>query len=205
MFMRKTFPALCSISLLLCLLFLAGCGDSSAARTEARRLFDRLAGQIEDLDIRMEEIEDELADLSTQIETLANRPAGNGAAPADLANLRAQDQQMSQQLTTLQQRLDAISGTITEIENTQSTTTLVTPSQSDVPDENVPGVVTATPQPNQAGSTAREGFYVTLGPNESLEDIAQRYSCTVQDLLNANALPPNAHLLPGQSVFIPGR
>lgn len=219
---RTAVAALAPSSLLVSASLLWGCTGSSPGNDPTiRRHFDILADQIAELQGDLETTRETLNSLAAQ-----TQPGGaRGAAPsAEIATLQASDQEIQRSIAELRQQLAQIS---TRLDQSRSGSTVTAsntrpaepPRTAPVAAERPAAAETAqTAPPPEAAAQAAEsapptesrpqvsrvrGFYHTYSDQESLAAIASRYHIDVPTLLEANALPPNVRLLPGQQLFIP--
>jgi LysM repeat protein len=211
---RPAVAALAPSSLLVSLALLWGCtGSSPGNDPNIRRRFDILTDAIAEIQGDLESNRETITSLAAQVQT-----GGTGGAPsAEIATLQASNQELQrsiaelrQQLAQLSSRLDDARGGHTAAASNAAPAehSAATPPE---PQSAAPETAQAEPVPESSQSEARasdaaqrmRGFYHTYAEDESLASIAAQYSIDVATLLQANALPPNARVLPGQQIFIP--
>ena len=223
MFTRSAAHALAPSCLLVsAAALLWGCtGTSSGNDPAIRRRFDVLADQIAELQADIEDSRQTLADLSAQAG--AGGPGG-AAAPAEIANLQATDQELQRAIDELRQQMERLSSDLEVAQGQRSVTTTLTPASDARPAAQPPAETAApAPPPEVASSPAPppaeaapeeapgasepeprvRGTWHTFSDGESLASIASHYNIPVERLLEVNALPPNVRLFPGQRLFIP--
>lgn len=217
MHMRSAARTLAPITLLvsLAVLSLWGCtGSSDDISPATRRLInsvgDDLRDRIADMQVDVDDAKDVLTELQERIDSLEQQgPATGGAPPAEIAQLRANNQELRQQLNDLQDRVNALIQA--QEAHAQPGVTVAEMSGQPVrgPGEEVSssaaGAVDSAGGEQSAAPDRQRGFYHTLGPDETLEQVAARYGIELSALLSANGLPRNASFPPGQDIFIPQR
>ncbi len=202
MSVRHAVHALVPASLLACLLALSwGCsGSSPAGDPVIRRNFERLADLIAEVQADLDDQQDSLNDITDQMDSLRTR--SGGASAAEITALRSSNQQLSEQVAALQDQFTTLTSNLEEIEHDWSVSALGTRGSRTLAESSRSSTRSGT---SRLGSQQRRvhGFWHEYASSDSLDAIARRYHTDVDAILEANALPRNAHLYPGQQLFIP--
>lgn len=213
--MRSPAPALAPTLLLVSLLLpLGGCmGPSPGDDPAIQHRFQVLADQIRDLKFDVEDSQDTIEILTTQVES-----GGAGLAPGSLANLEASDQELLQTIEDLQRQVAQLTEDLETMRRQQMVSTISAgsslPEPPAAPRASADGALSAAVDPGESRASARlasaqpassqpRGFYHRLAESEDLESLAERYHTDVATLLQANGMPNNARPLAGQQLFIP--
>ncbi len=200
MLKRISVHALTLCFLLVTLLSLWGCSGSSPANDPAiRRNFQRIGDQVADLQADVEDLQARLDDLDTGDLSFSSPTTSDAPPTAGLASLRAVDPELRQQIASLQQEVDRLQGALEELDQAVNVTSVTTPRREESTPP--PRGETVTETPRERGPD--RGSYHEIESGETLTSIAADNGTTVAALLEANALPPNAIIYPGQMLFIP--
>ena len=173
---------------------------SCAQGPESSPLFKKKMQELTDLHDKVQENEDKLRRMVTDLETLSEevrqlsqRPAGEGTVDsAEVKRLGDEISKMNEKIAKLE-----------KASTTPPASTTVAPRRT-TDESPVSAVRTTSPTPKaEEPSVQPKGFYHEIQKDDTLSSIARKYNVSEEAILQANRLPRGSQLRGGSRLFIP--
>jgi LysM repeat protein len=221
----RTFPPVLAALAGFCLLALGltGCNMNP----EKNPAFIKLQNQVKALEESQKKTADsikginiDVTTLDETVRTLKTEVQGMGGNPQQAETVTKRIEALEQQVQALQGKTSATGKPSGELPKKGETAkpepakasgaakpagAAKTPGAGKTPASAKPGAAAVKPAPAaEAGAPAKvTGKYYTTQTGDTLQSLAQQHGISAAKIAEANRLPADASLMPGQSVFIP--
>jgi LysM repeat protein len=214
------------LSLIPSLLICSGCSGRPENSPVVRKKFQELAEvqtQMGDVAIQVKQMAAEMAAVRTDM-VAVKALNGGGEAVAKIDQIDSRISSIEQEITKMREALtaDAKSRQVASSATRSSVAEPTTESKPSSASASAPARTESRPsiasvaQPSasssvparQVANTARpkpRGTYYTIQTGDTPENIASKHGVALDQLLQANRLPKDATIFPGQKLYVPAR